>query len=312
MKFISFAAGVACTTLLAVVGSAQTTSGSITAQSQVGQRKAAVTTKQDTNIEAQTKTSKTKTQAQTQSRTKADTENSKLKLANGTQLRAVLKNTLESKQVREGQTFLLQTTNDVKTEGQIVIKKGSSLIGHVVATQSKAEGKGQSELTLMVDGLQQGNQIIPLQALFIGIIEHTGMQALNSDPGAPMPALSVPPQNSGGLLGGATGVVNGAVGATGQAVGNVEGGVLGASGNVLNSSSAALPSASSMTNGGMLNESGQALFSLPNGLTATSSGSISGATEFTRAGKEVKLEKGTEFLLAIKGNSANSATMNRP
>ena len=54
MKFISFATGVVCATLLATTGSAQTGSGSTNAQTsgslQAEQRKATVETKQDAKV----------------------------------------------------------------------------------------------------------------------------------------------------------------------------------------------------------------------------------------------------------------------
>ena len=325
MKFISFATGVVCATLLATTGSAQTGSGSTNAQTsgslQAEQRKATVETKQDANVEAQRKGGKaeTKAEAQSHNNASANTGGSNLNLGQGTQLQAMLKNTLDSKQAENGQQFLLQTTKDVKAGGQNVIKKGSTLVGHVITAQSKAEGKGRSEMTLMIDGMQQGDQIIPLQAVFVGMMQQTVQAMGDSDVSSAMPPMATPQRSSGGggllggggVIGGATGAVNGTLGATSQTVGSIGSSTLGTSGTLSNTTNGTLSTTSSVTNTSLLNEPGRMLFSLQNGLTATTSSSLSGATEFNRVGKDVRLEKGTEFVLAITGNSRTAASTTR-
>ena len=328
MKRFSFATELACSMIMAIMATAviaQTGSGSTSTQSsgavQAGQSKASAQTKQDANVQAQRKGRTMEAKADSQSQNNADVQagNSSLNLAAGTQLQAVLKSTLDSKQAEEGQQFLLKTTKDVKAGGQRVIKKGSTLLGHVVTSQSKAEGKGQSELTLMIDGLQQGDQVIPLQAVFVGMMQQTVQAMGDSDVSSAMPPMATPQRSSGGggllggggVIGGATGAVNSTLGATTQTVGSIGSNTLGAGGTLSNTTNGTLSTASSVTNAGALNEPGRMLFSLQNGLTATTSSSLSGATEFNRVGKDVKLEKGTEFMLAITGNSRTSATTNR-
>lgn len=322
MKRFSFATELACSIAMAAAVIAQTGSGSTSTQSsgnmQVGRAKASTETKQDANVQAQRKGGTADVKADSKSQKNADVQagNSSLNLDAGTQLQAVLKSTLDSKQAADGQQFLLKTTKDVKAQGQRVIKKGSTLVGHVVNAQGKAEGKGQSEMTLMIDGLQQGDQMIPLQAVFVGMIQQTTQAMGDSDLSSAMPPMATPQRSSGGggllggggLVGGATGAVNGTLGATTQTVGSIGSA---ATGTLSNTSNGTLSTASSVTNTGALNEPGRMLFSLQNGLTATTSSSLSGATEFNRAGKDIKLEKGTEFVLAITGNSRTAASTNR-
>lgn len=304
---------------------AQTGSGSTSTQSsgnmQVGRAKASTETKQDANVQAQRKGGTADVKADSKAQQNADVQagNSSLNLDAGTQLQAVLKSTLDSKQAADGQQFFLKMTKDVKAEGQRVIKKGSTLVGHVVNAQGKAEGKGQSEMTLMIDGIQQGDQMIPLQAVFVGMIQQTVQAMGDSDLSSAMPPMTTPQRSSGGggllggggLVGGATGAVNSTLGATTQTVGSVGSSTLGTTGTLANTTNGTLSTAGSVTNTGALNEPGRMLFSLQNGLTATTSSSLSGATQFNRVGKEVKLEKGTEFVLAITGNSRTSATTSR-
>lgn len=325
MKRFSFATGLACSIVMATAVIAQTASSSTSTQSrgeaQSGRAKASAETKQDAHVQLQRKgrTAEARADAQAQNNTNVQAGNSSLNLDSGTQLQAVLRSTLDSKQAAEGQQFLLKTTKDVKSGGRSIIKKGSTLVGHVVTAQSKAEGKGQAGMTLMIDGLQQEDQIIPLQAVFVGMIQQSAQSAFDSDLSSPMPSRSAPQQSSsgggllggGGLVGGATGTVNSTLGATTQTVGNLGGSTAGTSGALSSTTNGTLSATSGVTNGGLLNEPGRVLFNLQNGLTATTSGTVSGATEFSRAGKEVKLEKGTEFVLAITGQNRAASTTNR-
>lgn len=313
MKFTGFVIGVVCATLLVTNTRAQTVTGSTNTSGsvQAGPRTTTLETKQDANVSAQRKNGRTETKADVQSHNRAQTEGPEFNLSNGAQLQAALKDTLDSKRVENGQQFLLRTTKDVKVSGQKVLKKGATLVGHVVAAQSKAEGEGRAGMTLMIDGIQQGNQIVPLQAVFVGMVQQTVQTTASSEWNDTIPTPSAPRNAGGGglgggVLGGATGAVSSTLGATGQAVGNLGNGAI--NGTLSSTANAALSTASNITSGGTINEPGRVLFSLQNGLTATSSASVSGATEFSRAGKDVKLEKGTEFLLAVTGSSRTSTT----
>lgn len=325
MKRFSFATGLACSMMITTTVIAQTATGSTRTQSraevQVGQAKASTETKQDANVRVQRKggTAETNAASQAQNNTDAQVGNTSFNLDAGTQLQAVLKSTLDSKQAKEGQQFLLKTTKDVKAGGRSVIKKGATLVGHVVTTQSKAEGKGQAGMKLMIDSLQQGDQMIPLQAVFVGMVQQTVQAMGDSDVSSVIPPMAAPQRSSGGggllssggVIGGATGAVNSTLSASSQTVGSIGSNPLGTSGTLSSTTNGTLSTASSVTNADALNEPGRMLFSMQNGLTATTSNTVSGATEFRRAGKDVKLERGAAFVLAITGNSRTSTSTNR-
>ncbi|HEX4950015.1 MAG TPA: hypothetical protein VFZ34_25340 [Blastocatellia bacterium] len=319
MKFISITAGIACVVILSTSAIAQTGSASAQTQAsadvQVGQRKASAEAKQETKGDARTRSTGQEKRAQAQSQSNADVAGgaNALNLAQGTQLQAVLKNTLDSKQISDGQQFLLKTTKDLKVGGQKVISKGSTLVGHVVNGQSKAEGNGKAEMTLLIDGVQQGEQMIPLQAMFVGVIQSMAQTSAATDFDS-MPAMSSPAPRSGGggllgggVVGGVTSTVSNTVGATTQTVGQVGGIAKGTQGTL--SATNGITQNGNVTGG--LMAPGQVLFSLQNGLTATTSSSVTGATNFARNGKDIKLEKGTEFVLAVTGSSKSSANVAR-
>lgn len=281
---------------------------------QAGQKKVSADVRQETNasIRRSGKSAEvnggSRSQGGAQGGAQANAGQQGLNLEAGTQLQAVLTSTLDSRRVEEGQQFVLKTTKDVKAGGQRVIRKGSKLIGHVVNARSKVEGEGRSSLLLMVDGVEQGGQVLPLQATFVGVVRQTMQSSLDSDFGSPMSTAPSAPRRSsgggllgGGLVGGVTSTVDSTLSATAQTAGSVTGvgtnagsTVSGAVNSTVSGTAAATGSVTGAAAG-----AGRTLFSLGNGVTAVASGSVSGATEFTQQGKDLKLEKGTEFVLLV-------------
>src|SRR5207302_7138852 len=64
-------------------------------------------------------------------------------LAAGTAFNAALSSPIDSKKCKPGDAVNARTTEAVKSEGRIVIPKGSKVVGHV--TQASARAKGESE-----------------------------------------------------------------------------------------------------------------------------------------------------------------------
>src|SRR5207249_1326980 len=64
---------------------------------------------------------------------------------------AVLTSALESKSATAGQEFTLRTISDVVVDGQLVIPKGSRVLGHVIEAVTKGKDQPQSELRLVVE-----------------------------------------------------------------------------------------------------------------------------------------------------------------
>lgn len=297
-------------------------SGQSRASAQSGQARVSAETKQDADarVNRKGKSADAGADARQQGRVEADAGQQSLNLDAGTQINAVLKSTLDSRQAADGQQFLLKTARDVKAGGRTVIRKGATLVGHVVSAQSKAEGEGRSSLTVMIDGVRQGEETIPLQAVFVGVVQQAAQSSVDSDLGGAMAGAEPPRRGSGGgLLGGGGGLVGGVTGAVGGTVDSTVGSTVGATTRTVGEVSGVGNVGSSVGNvgssvggvGSAVSGAGRTLFTLGGGVTATASGSLSGATEFTRSGKDLKLEKGTEFVLAVTGGGQVGADAGR-
>src|SRR5712692_261549 len=67
-------------------------------------------------------------------------------LANGTTFGATLSHSVDARKNKPGDEVEARATQAAKSDGKVVIPKGSKLVGHV--TEAKARAKGESESTL--------------------------------------------------------------------------------------------------------------------------------------------------------------------
>ncbi|MGH8316135.1 MAG: hypothetical protein ACRETU_13410, partial [Steroidobacterales bacterium] len=130
MKALQF---LACLTLAASGAWAQ---GETSAQAQS-------TTQQNTSVSAD-KTGATATHSDSSS-TAVETKKSQAELAHGTEMNATLSRPVDSRKAKPGDEVSATTTGDTKSNGQVVIPRGSKLVGHV--TEARARGKSQGDAT---------------------------------------------------------------------------------------------------------------------------------------------------------------------
>lgn len=83
---------------------------------------------------------------------------------------AVLTKTAESKSAVAGQELTLRTVSDVLVDGELVIPKGSRLVGRITEVKVKGEGGAQSALSVVIDkALTKGGAELPVQAIIVAV-----------------------------------------------------------------------------------------------------------------------------------------------
>lgn len=238
-------------------------------------------------------------------------------LASGTTMQAVLSQPVDAKKNKPGDTVTGKNTQAVKSDGQVIVPKGSKLVGHV--TEAKARGKGESESALGIafdKAILKNGQEVPLnatiQALAVGETAASSSfdEASLAGAGSAMASGSGSAPSRGGL-GGVTSTAGGAVGAAAGSTGNV-GRVAGGG---LNSTAGATGSATAATGGavGGLNSAGQfasnsrGVFGL-NGLNLNSAASNgTQGSLITSPDKNIHLDSGTRMLLVAQGQADGQA-----
>lgn len=83
---------------------------------------------------------------------------------------AVLTKSAESKSAVAGQELTLRTLGDVVVGGQVVIPKGSKLLGRITEVEVKGAGSGRSALSVVVDkAVTKDGAELPLQAIIVAV-----------------------------------------------------------------------------------------------------------------------------------------------
>jgi hypothetical protein len=250
-------------------------------------------------------------------------------LASGTAMQATLTHPVDSKKNKPGDTVGAKTTEAVTSNGQVVIPKGSRLLGHVTeARQHEKKGKSKqgqdSALGIAWDkAILKSGQEVPLNASIqaLGSVQGQGSSTTHD---ADMPiGASAMSSGSGsgsgrGMLGGGGGVgatAGGALSAASQpigAAGSTAGGRLtsttsGAVGPTANIAGSATGSVGGLDAAGQFASGSRGVFGL-SGLSLTSAASNSTeASVITSSTQNVNLASGTRMLLVVESEAQGSA-----
>lgn len=216
-------------------------------------------------------------------------------LVSGTTLQAELTKPLDAQKAKPGDEVTAKVTEDVKSNGKVVVHKGSRLVGHVTEAQARGKGQAQSTLGIAFDkAVLKGGQ----EMAFNGMVQAIAPPVRGSLAGAgdesTMIGGGAAPRSGGGrsgggggLLGGvgstATGVVPGVTSTAGTAVNGTLSGTTGAVGGLT-------------AQGNLTNASRGAIgldgLNLNSATAAGAQGSV-----ITSASRNVKLDSGTQMLL---------------
>src|SRR2546422_4288516 len=156
-------------------------------------------------------------------------------ISSGTTFEAALDKPLDAKKNKEGDKVFAHTTQAVKQDGQVIIPKGSKLVGHV--TQAKARGKGESESALGIvfdQAVLRNGQEIPVNLAIQAVASAQAAASSSLSEGDAFGTASGMgsgrASSSGGVLSSAGSTVGGTAGAvtnTAGAVGSTVGGTAG-------------------------------------------------------------------------------------
>jgi hypothetical protein len=232
--------------------------------------------------------------ASVQGNSKAVADGKALHLESGMQLVAQLQNSLDAGKVKEGDRVILKTTKPIQANGEVIIKKGATLIGHVTQAQKKSKEHNQSSLTLLFDRLETGSLSLPINATIISVTQAARLAQVDdtmfgaSSSAGSSSSVSRRSQNSGGLLGGATNTVGGVVNTTTQTVG----GASQTLGGVVNSTTDAAGIATGAVGGSLKG------LQILNATDAKAEGS----STLSLTGGNLRLEKGASFNLLLNND----------
>jgi hypothetical protein len=227
-------------------------------------------------------------------------------LQSGTQLSAQLEHTLDARHAKPGDRVMLKTLDAVKQNGRTVIPKGAQLVGHVTDVQQQTKSNAESHIGVLIDRLRTGSTETPITASILSITQaRSQARAGNNDlfesdtmaqssSSTRSSSSGGSGRNGGGLLGGVGSTAGGVVNTTTSTAGNVAGTTTNAVGNTVGATTSVAGNTTGNLNG--------ALRGLQ--VTQSSDASASGGSTLSLTGRNLRLESGTTFNLAVS-NSAN-------
>src|SRR5579864_9626436 len=233
-------------------------------------------------------------------------------VSSGMTINTELQTTLDARKCHPGQRVVAKTTQDVKEDGHVVLRKGTQLIGHVTEAQARTKANAESSVGIVFDeAVTKKGEEVPFHATIqaLAAAQSTSAASLDNDMMEPSGA---PMGSGGGAMGGGSmggGVVGGAGSAVGSAAGatrGMAGGLPQTAGGAVGATSATAASAGGNLRG--LNAAGQ-LTSTSSGvigmngmnLTSAAANSTQGSV-ITSAKRNVHLSSGTQMLLRVSGN----------
>jgi len=121
-------------------------------------------------------------------------------LATGTAFNITLNTSLDSKKAKSGDNVNARTTEAVKSDGKMVLPKGTRLVGHVIQASARAKGDSESALAITFDrAILKNDQEVPLNVAIQAIASaQSSASAADTDMGEmgsvaqPLPAPAQP------------------------------------------------------------------------------------------------------------------------
>jgi hypothetical protein len=219
-------------------------------------------------------------------------------LTAGSQIHATLTKPVDAKKSRAGEEFIAKTTSDIKSNGAVIVPRGSKIIGHVTEAKAGAKGEADSTLGLAFDrAVLKNGQEIPFSATIRAI-------ANSQPPSSEIMAPDEMPSVAGAAPGGGFSRPSVApVGETTRAVGTTAGGLVHTAGDVAGDAGAGATGAVAPTldASGHLTSASQGVIGLKGmSLGTETAGSAQGSSVIHSNTGNVHLDGGTQMLLVVK------------
>lgn len=231
-------------------------------------------------------------------------------VANGTEIDATLTRSVDAGRARPGDEVTAKAAKDIRSEGKVVVPRGSRLIGRVTSARQHrkgdaAGGDSASQLGIVFDRavLKDGSEV----ALNGSVAAIGATRSAGSATGREIDAGAA---GAGGMAGTAGGSGGGLAGGVGGTVGGVSHAAIGATGGVNSALGASMGVAgrSAGAVGGLdaaggLKPGSRGVFGLRDlDIQAATAGAAEGSV-ITSAERNVRLESGTQMLLVAGGSA---------
>jgi hypothetical protein len=227
-------------------------------------------------------------------------------------MNAALSQPVDAKKNKPGDAVTARTLEATKSEGKVVIPKGSKLVGHVTECKQRGKEEKESALGIVFDkAILKNGQEIPLNVTIraLAAAQTAAAGSVGGDElAAGGGAVGSARTSGGGALGGVrstAGAATGAVANTAAGAGGIAGG---AANSAVNSAGAARGAVGGLNAAGQLTSNSQGVFGLEGlNLNAAAANSTQGSL-ITSTSKNVHLDGGTQLLLVSQAQAASASS----
>ena len=228
-----------------------------------------------------------------------------LNLSNDAAINATLLTAVDARHSKPGDQVFARTTQDVKQDGHVVLRKGTKLVGHVTEVQARSKSNAESSVGVVFENaVTKGGQQAPIhlgiQALAAAANQTSG--SLNNDSAMLASGGSAAGSgraSGGGVLGGTGAAVAGVTSGTGMVAGNVGQTVDGTVGTTARTATSAAGSTGGVNAVGQLTSDSRGVFGLEGlNLNAAASNAAQGSV-VSSTSHNVRLDSGTQMVLQV-------------
>jgi len=226
-------------------------------------------------------------------------------------MNATLSQPVDAKKNKPGDQVTAKTTEATKSEGKVVIPKGSKLVGHVTECKQRSKEERESALGIVFDkAMLKNGEEIPLNVTIRALAaaqtaaaSSVGGDELSGGGGAAGSARA----SGGGALGGVRSAAGAATGAATNTAANAGGVANGAVNSTVNAAGAARGAVGGLNTAGQLTSNSQGVFGLEGlNLNAVASNSTQGSL-ITSTSRNVHLDSGTQLLLVSEAQATTQS-----
>jgi hypothetical protein len=261
------------------------TSGSVSQEVSASSGESSKQVKSDSSVKASQEATASENDNQTQGMAAGQ-------LKAGSTIHAVLVKPVDVRKNKPGDEVLAKSTQDVKSEGRVVVPKGSKIVGRVTEAKALAKGEAESTVGIVFDHaiLKDGSEMpLALGIQAISSAQANASAATEGDSaliGESMDrmASSSGRARSGGLVNG----VHGSAGSLENTAGN-------AAGTTLNTAASTGTSVA-----GHLSPASRGAVGLPGMTLSTKTSNSTNASVIGSKSTNVRLDSGTEMILNVK------------
>lgn len=210
-------------------------------------------------------------------------------LQSGSSIHATLVKPVDARKNKPGDQVVAKTTEDVKSEGKVMIPRGSKIVGHVTEVSARENGRAESTLGVVFDHavLKDGSRM-PLSLAVQAVGSGAATARAEDD--------SLMSSGDASAMGGVGGTASGMSRSGGGLVRSTTGSLVNTAGSV---GGATVNTATSAGASSSLNSSSQGVVGI-RGLNLASSASSSNSATFTSQNSNVRLDSGTQMIFRVQ------------